>query len=100
MLVGFAYSLGWLNNHVSRVLIAHLLYHAERSQVLKVAASFAIAEIGVKLIWHEALSVGFVTRNAAKDKVYFQLLFSRHFRISCRDNICQLFVCLLFWAVR
>jgi len=45
MLVGFAYSLGWLNNHVSRVFIAHLLYHAERSQVLKVAAGFAISEL-------------------------------------------------------
>jgi hypothetical protein len=69
MLVGLANCLRWLDGHVARILVAHFLDHAQRSEVLEVSAGLAVAEVVVGIIGHEAVSVSFVARNAPEDEV-------------------------------
>ena len=69
MLVWLANRLRGLDCHVAGIFVAHLLDHAQRREVLEVAASFTVAKVVVGIVGHEAVSVGFAARNAPKDKV-------------------------------
>ena len=98
MLVRLTDCLTRSNSKITIVPISHFFNHLEWSKILEVTAALTVTEVVVKLIWNETASLWFITWYATKHEVDFQLVFSRHFWISCRNDVRYFFICLFWWC--